>query len=77
MDEYEKLVERCRADRISKRIENASISHARVLFRNLFVAAKSIPSGEPRELVIQSRAATPSFYEEFAGDAKDLMGFWG
>jgi hypothetical protein len=73
MDEYEKLVERCRENRTSKRIENASITHARVLFRNLFTAALNIPEDEPKVVLIQCGTALDTFYSDFVDNVTNVM----
>ncbi|HEX3918354.1 MAG TPA: hypothetical protein VHW60_13535 [Caulobacteraceae bacterium] len=74
MSEYERIVEKCRRDRINRRISNTSIEHAAVLFKHLFIAAASIPESEPQEMRIQTGDAHPAFYESYVDCAQRVMG---
>jgi hypothetical protein len=73
MLEYSALVEKCRKYRLNQRIENASASHAAILFQNLFIAAKEIPTDEPKEIVIQCEEPNITFYERYASTIQGLM----
>lgn len=69
MNDFEKLVEDCRASSSTKNITNATIDHALVLFRALFKDAKE--KGEDVRIV--SGCLKPSFYEQLVEQANELL----
>lgn len=73
MLEYRQLVEKCRKQRLDQVITNASASHAGVLFENLFIAAKSIPSGESKEVRIQCGETLAPVFKNFVSVASEVM----
>ena len=68
-DEFTKRVIRCREDNSPDIIENASIAHAAVLFKQLLIAAKD--RREP--VVIVSGEFMPTFYAPLMDDLKAAM----
>lgn len=73
MLEYRQLVEKCRKYRLDQVITNASASHAGVLFENLFIAAKSIPEGQPKEIRIQCGESLAPVFKNFTAVATEVM----
>jgi hypothetical protein len=73
MQEYKNLVERCRKGRLNQVIKNDSISHAGILFDNLFAAAEALPEGEPKEIKVQCHEALSIFYQRYLSAAKNLL----
>jgi hypothetical protein len=73
MLEYRQLVEKCRKQRLDQVITNASASHAGVLFENLFIAAKTIPDGQQKEVRIQCGETLAPVFKNFASVATEVM----
>jgi hypothetical protein len=69
MKDYSKVVAECRKDLISRKISNASIEHAYVLFENLLTLA--IDNKQPVKIV--TGCLEEPFYKNIANKIKDVL----
>lgn len=69
MSDFEKIVETCRRKSLNRDIDNSAWSHALILFKNFFLAAKEV--GENVDIVTGN--LNPEFYGNLSSYAQECL----